>query len=59
MRVNVEDTNIMDQGNRVLIIAPLITLSNWVNEFLKWSITNSENLIGEVFNMAGLYLCYC
>ncbi|GAN08532.1 conserved hypothetical protein [Mucor ambiguus] len=39
-------------GNRVLIIAPLITLTNWVNEFSKWSISNSQNVIGEVFNIA-------
>ncbi|CAO0799489.1 unnamed protein product [Mucor circinelloides] len=39
-------------GNRVLIIAPLITLTNWVNEFSKWSVSDSENVIGEVFNIA-------
>ncbi|KAK4509141.1 uncharacterized protein ATC70_007491 [Mucor velutinosus] len=39
-------------GNRVLIIAPLITLTNWVNEFSKWSISDSQNVIGEVFNIA-------
>lgn len=46
----------MDQGNRVLIIAPLITLTNWANEFSKWSVSDSENVIGEVFNIAGLCL---
>lgn len=39
-------------GNRVLIIAPLITLTNWVNEFSKWAISDSQNVIGEVFNIA-------
>ncbi|KAI7903223.1 P-loop containing nucleoside triphosphate hydrolase protein [Cokeromyces recurvatus] len=40
-------------GKRVLILAPLITLSNWVNEFDKWSV-NMENVIGEVFTFSGL-----
>ncbi|CAO3607453.1 unnamed protein product [Mucor fragilis] len=39
-------------GNRILIIAPLITLANWVNEFSKWSISDSQNVLGEVFNVS-------
>lgn len=51
-----DDINFADQGNRILIIAPLITLANWVNEFSKWSISDSQNVLGEVFNVSGLYI---
>ncbi|KAI9476342.1 MAG: P-loop containing nucleoside triphosphate hydrolase protein [Benjaminiella poitrasii] len=46
-------TSNFPNGKRVLILAPLITLSNWVNEFTKWT-SNTENVIGEVFKFSGL-----
>ncbi|KAI8060388.1 P-loop containing nucleoside triphosphate hydrolase protein [Gilbertella persicaria] len=36
-------------GNRVLILGPLVTLSNWAEEFRKWSAGDIEDTIGEVF----------
>ncbi|CEG67667.1 hypothetical protein RMATCC62417_04064 [Rhizopus microsporus] len=37
-------------GKRVLILAPLITLSNWVNEFRKWHVDGFSANLGQIFN---------
>ncbi|GAA5795683.1 hypothetical protein HPULCUR_001045 [Helicostylum pulchrum] len=39
-------------GNRVLILTPMVTLSNWANEFDKWAVDGVENVIGEVYNVS-------
>lgn len=41
------------QGKRVLILAPLITLSNWVNEFRKWHVDGFSANLGQIFNFGG------
>lgn len=37
----------------MLILAPLVTLANWVYEFEKWAVNDVENVIGEVYNISG------
>ncbi|ORZ15099.1 SNF2 family N-terminal domain-domain-containing protein [Absidia repens] len=41
-------------GNKVLIIAPLITLANWLNEFDKWLPPDIISNISHIFNSAEL-----
>lgn len=41
------------QGKRVLILAPLVTLSNWANEFRKWHVEGFTTVLGQVFNFGG------
>ncbi|CAO3593304.1 unnamed protein product [Absidia cylindrospora] len=41
-------------GNKVLIIAPLITLANWLNEFDKWLPPDIMSKISHIFNSAEL-----
>lgn len=38
-------------GNRVLILAPLVTLTNWEYEFRKWAVEDAGTYLGEVFNI--------
>ncbi|KAI7868692.1 P-loop containing nucleoside triphosphate hydrolase protein [Mucor mucedo] len=45
-------TNDIPRGKRVLILAPLVTLTNWVNEFEKWAVNDVQTLIGEVYNIS-------
>ncbi|CAO3700142.1 unnamed protein product [Rhizopus stolonifer] len=41
-------------GKKVLILAPLITLENWVNEFRKWHVDGFSSILGQVFNFSGI-----
>ncbi|KAG0764140.1 hypothetical protein G6F29_008392 [Rhizopus arrhizus] len=41
-------------GKRVLILAPLITLSNWTNEFRKWHVEGFTTVLGQVFNFGDI-----
>ncbi|OBZ86999.1 Protein CHROMATIN REMODELING 20 [Choanephora cucurbitarum] len=41
-------------GNRVLILAPVVTLSNWVEEFAKWSVNDMDDILGEVYNFSSI-----
>lgn len=43
------------KGKRVLILAPLITLENWVNEFRKWHVDGFSSILGQVFNFSGIF----
>lgn len=41
-----------------MLLAPLVTLANWVNEFHKWSVDNLESIIGDVYNISGTCLIF-
>lgn len=41
------------QANRTLILAPLTTISNWMNEFDKWIPQELVQIVGHTYNFAG------
>ncbi|KAI8394256.1 P-loop containing nucleoside triphosphate hydrolase protein [Radiomyces spectabilis] len=38
------------RSNRILILAPLITLTNWVTEFYRWVPSDLESTVGHIYN---------
>jgi SNF2 family DNA or RNA helicase len=44
------------KGNKVLILTPLTTITNWVNELYMWRTSDMETVLGEVFNFYGNYI---
>ncbi|KAF7728009.1 hypothetical protein EC973_006774 [Apophysomyces ossiformis] len=51
-----QDIPVYLRGKRILILAPLITLDNWVNEFYQWIPSDLQTIVGPIYNFCDVGL---